>query len=279
MPHRRTGSHQPGSTKPVVEPCPKWLRMFPTARRRGAPAIIIAMRIVITAGSALGWDQSAGPPCGGYRRWPGSVPLPRALTASCQMGPRFSITLAPRWPRPFWMCIRMAPPAMTVMEATPEALNAMGRSLGRAWDRKLPGHDRDRPAGCDLEVARGTGEADAAEPWPRIAWPVGIHLEGPFLSHTKRGRAPDVAAFDRFLEAADGQIRLMTLAPELPGAVELAAPRNGTQGARLRWALQCDRRADPCRDCSRSGKRNAHLQCHARLGSSRTGNSGYCAHH
>ncbi len=59
---------------------------------------------------------------------------------------------------------------------------------------------------------------------------MGIHLEGPFLSHAKRGvqpaehlLAPDIATFDRLFDAAEGQVRLMTLAPELPGAVELAA--------------------------------------------------------
>jgi N-acetylglucosamine-6-phosphate deacetylase len=55
-------------------------------------------------------------------------------------------------------------------------------------------------------------------------------LEGPFLSHARRGAqpaedllAPDIATFDRLFEAAEGHIRLMTLAPELPGAVELTA--------------------------------------------------------
>jgi N-acetylglucosamine-6-phosphate deacetylase len=59
---------------------------------------------------------------------------------------------------------------------------------------------------------------------------VGIHLEGPFLSHAKRGvqpaehlLAPDISTFDRLFDAAEGTMRLMTLAPELPGAVELAA--------------------------------------------------------
>ena len=70
----------------------------------------------------------------------------------------------------------------------------------------------------DSGVAR---EIDAATP-------VGIHLEGPFVSHIKRGvhppasiLAPNVRMFDHFQEAARGHIRLMTLAPELPGAVEL----------------------------------------------------------
>ena len=34
---------------------------------------------------------------------------------------------------------------------------------------------------------------------------------------------PDIAIFDRLCEAAEGQVRLITLAPELPGAAELTA--------------------------------------------------------
>ncbi|MGC9199312.1 MAG: N-acetylglucosamine-6-phosphate deacetylase [Acidobacteriaceae bacterium] len=61
-----------------------------------------------------------------------------------------------------------------------------------------------------------------------VALPVGIHMEGPFVSHGKRGvhpvaslREPSVELFDRFQTAARGNIRLMTLAPELPHATEL----------------------------------------------------------
>jgi N-acetylglucosamine-6-phosphate deacetylase len=57
------------------------------------------------------------------------------------------------------------------------------------------------------------------------ARPLGIHLEGPFLSPHKRGAhaesqllTPSVALFDRLWEASEGNIRLMTIAPELPGA-------------------------------------------------------------
>jgi N-acetylglucosamine-6-phosphate deacetylase len=56
----------------------------------------------------------------------------------------------------------------------------------------------------------------------------GIHLEGPFLSAARRGAqdprhmiAPDVAAFERLLAAAAGQLRVITVAPELPGATAL----------------------------------------------------------
>lgn len=60
------------------------------------------------------------------------------------------------------------------------------------------------------------------------AQPLGIHLEGPFLSHTRRGvhspehlMQPSVSSFDKFWQAARGHIRVMTIAPELPGAKEV----------------------------------------------------------
>ena len=62
------------------------------------------------------------------------------------------------------------------------------------------------------------------------AVPVGIHLEGPFVSCAKRGvhpianlREPDLALFIRLQQAARGHIRLITIAPELPHALELIA--------------------------------------------------------
>jgi N-acetylglucosamine-6-phosphate deacetylase len=62
------------------------------------------------------------------------------------------------------------------------------------------------------------------------ALPVGIHLEGPFLSHARRGAhppgsllAPTLALFDKLWQAARGRIRMMTIAPELEGAPEVIA--------------------------------------------------------
>ena len=59
------------------------------------------------------------------------------------------------------------------------------------------------------------------------AHPLGVHLEGPFISHDKRGvhppenlQAPSPRAFERFWQASAGTIRMMTIAPEVPGAVE-----------------------------------------------------------
>ena len=54
---------------------------------------------------------------------------------------------------------------------------------------------------------------------------LGIHFEGPFLSPTRRGvhpqewlQLPSVELLGRFLKAARGTARLLTIAPELPGA-------------------------------------------------------------
>lgn len=53
----------------------------------------------------------------------------------------------------------------------------------------------------------------------------GIHLEGPWLSRGRCGahdhtqlRPPDPAEIDAILDAADGTVRMVTLAPELPGS-------------------------------------------------------------
>jgi N-acetylglucosamine-6-phosphate deacetylase len=62
------------------------------------------------------------------------------------------------------------------------------------------------------------------------ALPLGIHLEGPFISHARRGvhppqdlLAPTIALFEKFWQASRGRIRMMTIAPELPGAIEVIA--------------------------------------------------------
>lgn len=54
---------------------------------------------------------------------------------------------------------------------------------------------------------------------------LGINLEGPFVNPARRGAlppgwptAPDAQVLRRFLEAAGERLRLMTVAPELPGA-------------------------------------------------------------
>ena len=75
------------------------------------------------------------------------------------------------------------------------------------------------------DLLAALAEVPAGEDSPRI---LGVHLEGPFLSPRRLGthvassrRDPDLALLDRLLDG--GPVRLMTLAPELPGADALIA--------------------------------------------------------
>jgi N-acetylglucosamine-6-phosphate deacetylase len=79
-------------------------------------------------------------------------------------------------------------------------------------------------------VTAGQAELEArvaaiAEETERNPLVLGAHLEGPFLDHTFRGahdpallRSPDPDSVARLLAAGRGQIRQVTLAPEVPGA-------------------------------------------------------------
>jgi N-acetylglucosamine-6-phosphate deacetylase len=73
----------------------------------------------------------------------------------------------------------------------------------------------------------GDIEEPVVEPIARL---VGIHLEGPFLSRVRRGahqetalRPPDPAETDALLAAGRGHVRTVTVAPELPGGLDLVA--------------------------------------------------------
>ncbi len=122
-----------------------------------------------------------------------------------------------------------------VMEATPMALDCVGRYLA---SRGVGGYfptTVTAPVDATLRALDGLAAAienprpgDVAASLSLRAAPLGVHLEGPFLSHSKRGvhppellQLPSVKLFERFWEAARGTVRLMTIAPELPGALEL----------------------------------------------------------
>lgn len=65
---------------------------------------------------------------------------------------------------------------------------------------------------------------------------LGLHLEGPFISAEDGARGahpldavtlPSLAFFDRLWELAEGKVKILTLAPELPGAIELVGYASG----------------------------------------------------
>lgn len=117
-----------------------------------------------------------------------------------------------------------------VMEATPQALDAIGDFLAARGTANYLATTVTAPLDNTLRALDGLANQMAKLSQPGRARALGIHLEGPFLSHEKRGvqpaehlLAPSVDTFDRLVDAAHGHVRLMTLAPELPGAAELAA--------------------------------------------------------
>ena len=79
------------------------------------------------------------------------------------------------------------------------------------------------PAGLPEPQLRAAAAA-MARPGPG-AEVAGVHLEGPYISLARRGahapewlRAPDPGETERLLELAGGGLRMITIAPELPGA-------------------------------------------------------------
>src|ERR1017187_6781699 len=76
-----------------------------------------------------------------------------------------------------------------------------------------------------IEAAATSSNGDGVQ-----ARRLGIHLEGPFLSHKRRGVhppenlvTPTVEVFERLWQAARGHVRMLTIAPEIPGAIEVIA--------------------------------------------------------
>lgn len=119
-----------------------------------------------------------------------------------------------------------------VMEGTQDAFATVGKFLARhgvgsylpttvtaGIDVTLKSLDR-----MSAQIGRETGGAK----------PLGIHIEGPFLSPHKKGahpahllQTPSVELFDRMWQAAQGKIRLMTIAPEMPNAADLITHATG----------------------------------------------------
>jgi N-acetylglucosamine-6-phosphate deacetylase len=122
-----------------------------------------------------------------------------------------------------------------VMDDSVEALPAIERLLARHGVTSY--FPTTVSAAMDATLRALERLADAIEKCEREgaerkhpALPLGIHLEGPFISHVRRGAhppenllIPTLALFEKFWQAARGRIRMMTIAPELEGALEVIA--------------------------------------------------------
>lgn len=80
-----------------------------------------------------------------------------------------------------------------------------------------------------LERAFAVGRAVADAPDADGARLLGVNMEGPFFSEKRKGaqnaaylKLPDLEAFRRLQQGSGGLVKIVDLAPELPGAVEFA---------------------------------------------------------
>lgn len=111
------------------------------------------------------------------------------------------------------------------MDASFEALCAMARCHAHHGTTSFLATTVTAPHRQLLQVAAAVRAATGL--WTGGAQVLGLHLEGPYVNPRRAGaqnpahmRAPLLAELEELYEAAGGTWRLVTLAPELPGAAE-----------------------------------------------------------
>lgn len=115
-----------------------------------------------------------------------------------------------------------------VMEGSNEALSIVARTVARHGTTSMVATTVTASADDICRSCEGIAKYIATQhegPGPR-AKVLGIHFEGPFLSEIRRGvhpaewlRLPSAELLERFVAAAGGKALMMTIAPELLGAI------------------------------------------------------------
>src|SRR5580700_2715947 len=131
-----------------------------------------------------------------------------------------------------------------VMEATPAALDCITSTVARHGTTSILATTVtarvDETCKSLQGIAQYIRSHEQQESASLAAEILGIHLEGPFISKARRGvhppdsiARPSIEILDKFRAASDGLIRILTVAPEIPGALDLihAAAANGIVAA------------------------------------------------
>ena len=115
-----------------------------------------------------------------------------------------------------------------VMEASPEALNVVAETLAKHGTTSMVATTVTAGTNETIRSVEGiakfiAGQHETERPRAEV---LGIHFEGPFLSAVRRGvhpvedlKLPTVELLEKFLHAAAGNAQILTIAPELLGAM------------------------------------------------------------
>jgi N-acetylglucosamine-6-phosphate deacetylase len=132
-----------------------------------------------------------------------------------------------------------------VMEGTSEALDCVTSTVARYGTTSMLATTVTAPIEETCQslqgIARYIRNQQQPQETPRLAAEIlGMHLEGPFISKKQPGvhpldsiTKPSVEILEQFFKAADGLVRILTLAPEVAGAAEMirAAVASGVVAA------------------------------------------------
>jgi N-acetylglucosamine-6-phosphate deacetylase len=121
-----------------------------------------------------------------------------------------------------------------VMEGNPRALDRITSTVARYGTTSIVATTVTAPVDDTCTSLEGIAHyihKRATEDGSRFGAEIlGIHLEGPFISKECRGvhppaylEKPSAQLLDKFMQAAGGFARMITMAPELPGGIELVA--------------------------------------------------------
>lgn len=120
-----------------------------------------------------------------------------------------------------------------VMETDRSALAAIERGMLKHGVTSYLATTVTAPLPTTLKSLEHLGKAARTEPDNAGSRLLGIHLEGPFISHAKRGVhppenlvRPTPELLRQFHEASGETVRIMTIAPELEGSLETIAEAN-----------------------------------------------------
>ncbi len=123
-----------------------------------------------------------------------------------------------------------------VMEGSADALRGVTRTVARHGTTSLVATTVTASPEDTFKSVEGISKyiSQQRETDDALAEVLGIHFEGPFLSPVRRGvhpqewlRLPSAELLDKFLQAAAGKAQILTIAPELLGAIPcIDAARN-----------------------------------------------------